>query len=40
MRVFEEEGRLVIAAGVQQVWIEAWGLNSLRGRMTAQPRMD
>jgi alpha-D-xyloside xylohydrolase len=40
MRIFEENNRLVIADGKKQVWIEAWGDNSLRVRMTAVPEMD
>jgi alpha-D-xyloside xylohydrolase len=38
---FETEGkRLIIKDGVSQVWIEPWGENSLRVRMTKEPQMD
>jgi len=40
MKVFCENNRLVIKNGNSQVWIEPWGENSLRVRMTAQPQMD
>ena len=40
MRIFTEENRIVIAGGVQTLWLEPWGKNSLRVRMTAEPKMD
>ena len=40
MRIFTEENRIVIASGVQTLWLEPWGRNSLRVRMTAEPKMD
>lgn len=40
MHIYEENNRLIIADGRTQVWIEPWGTNSLRVRMTAEPRMD
>ncbi len=40
MRIYQEGNRLVIAENKSQVWIEPWGENSLRVRMTAQPEMD
>lgn len=40
MAVYQEGKRLVIAQGNSQVWIEPWGENSLRVRMTPDPRMD
>lgn len=40
MRIYQEGKRLIIADGVKQVWIDPWGENSLRVRMTAQPEMD
>lgn len=40
MHIYKEENRLVIADGKTQVWIEPWGVNSLRVRMTGQPVMD
>ncbi len=40
MKVFQENNKLVIANGMQQVWIEPWGKNSLRVRMTCEAKMD
>lgn len=40
MQIYRENNRLIIAEGKSQVWIEPWGANSLRVRMTAQPVMD
>lgn len=40
MRLIEEQNRLVIAEGMTQVWIEPWGENSLRVRMSADAKMD
>ncbi|MCD7708777.1 MAG: glycoside hydrolase family 31 protein [Clostridiales bacterium] len=40
MHMEECGGRLVIAEGRSQVWIEPWGKNSLRVRMTCEPEMD
>lgn len=40
MRLYEEGSRLVIAEGTSQVWIEPWGRDSLRIRMTKEPVMD
>ena len=40
MRIYQENNRLVIAENKSQVWIEPWGENSLRVRMTAEPVMD
>ena len=40
MGVYVENNRLVIRNGNSQVWIEPWGENSLRVRMTAEPEMD
>ena len=37
MRIYQDGNRLVIAENKSQVWIEPWGKNSLRVRMTAQP---
>ena len=37
---YTENNRLIIANGNSQVWIEPWGENSLRVRMTAEPKMD
>ena len=38
--VIQEEKRLILKEGISQVWIEPWGKNSLRVRMTAEPEMD
>lgn len=40
MTVRQEENRLIIGNGASQVWIEAWGKNSIRVRMTCEPKMD
>lgn len=40
MTVRQEGNRLLIEKGVSQVWIEAWGKNSVRVRMSGEPRMD
>lgn len=40
MRIYEEQNRLVIAEGRSLVWIEPWGPNSLRVRMTKETGMD
>ncbi len=40
MRIYQENNRLIIAENKSQVWIEPWGKNSLRVRMTAEPVMD
>ena len=40
MRIYQDGNRLVIAENKSQVWIEPWGKNSLRVRMTVQPEMD
>lgn len=38
---FEQDGdRLIIREGSSQVWIEPWGTNSLRVRMTKEAQMD
>ncbi len=38
--IYSENNRLIIKNGNSQVWIEPWGENSLRVRMTAAPEMD
>ncbi|MBO5377959.1 MAG: glycoside hydrolase family 31 protein [Ruminiclostridium sp.] len=38
--IYSENNRLIIRNGNSQVWIEPWGENSLRVRMTASPEMD
>lgn len=40
MQIYQEENKLVIAEGKCSVWIEPWGVNSLRVRMSAVPQMD
>lgn len=40
MKVRQEGNRLIIAEGVSQVWIDPWGENSVRIRMTKEARMD
>lgn len=40
MTVYQEGKRLIIAQGNTQVWVDPWGENSLRIRMTPDPRMD
>lgn len=40
MRIYQEEDKLMIAEGKSKVVIEPWGANSLRVRMTAEPKMD
>lgn len=40
MRVIAEERRIVIRNGASQVYIEPWGENSVRVRMTAEAQMD
>lgn len=40
MHMYQEGNKLIIAEGKTQVWVEPWGRNSVRVRMTAQPVMD
>lgn len=40
MRLMQEGNKLIIGSGTSQVWIEAWGENSLRVRMTNEQKMD
>lgn len=40
MRIYQEGKKLVIADGKGVVWIEPWGANSLRVRMSPMPQMD
>ncbi len=40
MRIYQEGKQLVIADGKGVVWIEPWGANSLRVRMSAVPQMN
>lgn len=40
MRIEQENNRLILCAGNSQVWLEPWGPDGIRVRMTAQPHMD
>ena len=40
MHIYQEGSRIIIAEGKSSVWVEPWGRNSVRVRMTAQPVMD
>lgn len=40
MTVRQEGNKLIISNGASQVWIEAWGRNSVRVRMTCESEMD
>ena len=40
MHIYQEGKKLVIADGKGVVWIEPWGANSLRVRMSPMPQMD
>lgn len=40
MRMTQDGARLILHQGRSQVWIEPWGENALRIRMTANPQMD
>lgn len=40
MRIYRENNSLKIKSGNSQVWIEPWGENSLRVRMTKEPVMN
>jgi len=40
MHMYQEGNKIIIAEGKSAVWVEPWGRNSIRVRMTAQPGMD
>lgn len=40
MRLQQENNKLIIAEGLAEVWIEPWGMNGLRVRMTKDAVMD
>lgn len=40
MKLYSEDNRLVIQRGTEKVFIESWGENSLRVRMTKEAQMD
>ena len=40
MRIVQEKNRLIIREGVSQLWIDPWGVDGVRIRMTMEPEMD
>lgn len=40
MNITQQENRLILTEGTSTLWIEPWGINSLRVRMTGEPIMD
>ena len=40
MHIYQENNRIIIGDGKSSVWVEPWGKNSIRVRMTAVPQMD
>ncbi len=40
MRIEERDGRLVISRGASTLWIDAWGMDGIRVRMTCESVMD
>ncbi len=40
MRIRQEKNKLVITENAGTVWVEPWGINSVRVRMTGLPKMD
>ena len=40
MRIEQKNGRLILTRGAAQLWIDAWGRDGIRVRMTAEPEMD
>ena len=40
MRVEQQNNRLIIHSGATQLWIDPWGPDSVRVRMTSEPEMD
>ena len=40
MHISVENNRLIIGSGKQTLWLEPWGKNSFRVRMTGEPIMD
>lgn len=40
MQVIQQGNRLILRAGLSETWIEPWGVDSLRVRMTPGPEMD
>ena len=40
MRIEQQQNRLILHSGVTQLWIDPWGADSVRIRMTGEPEMD
>lgn len=40
MRITQEGSRIIIHSGITQLWIDPWGRDSFRIRMTGEPEMD
>ena len=40
MRIIQEGTRIIIHSGITQLWIDPWGRDSFRIRMTGEPEMD
>ncbi|MGN0753068.1 MAG: TIM-barrel domain-containing protein [Aristaeellaceae bacterium] len=40
MRIVQENTRLILHSGATQLWIDPWGEDSVRIRMTGEPEMD
>jgi len=40
VRIVQEKNRLIIREGVSQLWIDPWGVDGVRIRMTMEPEMD
>ena len=40
MRIEQQQNRLILYSGVTQLWIDPWGADSVRIRMTGEPEMD
>lgn len=40
MKLYEKENRLIMKEGSSTLWIEPWGTNAFRVRMTKEPVMD
>lgn len=40
MRIVRQNNRLILFSGATQLWIDPWGPDSVRVRMTSEPEMD
>ena len=40
MHIYQENNKIIIGDGKSSLWVEPWGKNSIRVRMTAVPQMD